>query len=143
MRSVTVRQLKLAQFHPDANAFILGRMPLHEVTLVGRITTINLTSATSGTFTFTDNTGLVTLKKMVNMSFPDVDERVMREEAEHLTYASVDILPYLDRYVCVVGFLTITDHGLTVEVTNIRAVNDFNEVTAHALQCIYEYCKSK
>ena len=140
MRSVTVHQLKSAQFDPVANTLVLDKRPLHLVTMVGNLTTVShgTTIINCG---LSDRTGMITLKKVVNVSIPDRAERIAREEQEHLTYNSPDIMPYISKYVCIIGLVVRTGHDLYVDVLNIRAVTDFNEITAHALQCIFEFCK--
>ena len=140
MRSVTVHQLHSAQLNPRDNTLVLDQRPLNLVTLVGQLSAVSH-SATTINCGLSDRTGIVTLKKAVNVSIPDREERIAREEVEHLTYASPDIMPYIEKYVCIIGCVVSTGTDLYVEVLNIRAVTDFNEITAHALQCIFEYCK--
>lgn len=119
MQAVTVHQLLNTPVAMDL------------VALVGQLRTIHTPTSEYWEAYFSDNTGLITVKTLRLHTTADVSERIHRESAEVLEDAH-PLAAYDDRYVSIILRDTI--------IQNIRLVTDFNEITAHNLQCIYEHC---
>ena len=115
--------------------------PLHTVKLVGRVTYIGSNEARSAwKFILNDSTGVIALLKthIVTQAILSMEERIAREETEDLEMPPLPRPPWEDdTYMCVLGKLISLEE---VNVTNMRPITDFNEVTMHNLQCIFDHC---
>ena len=109
------------------------------VKLVGRVSQTTRADADAWWFHLTDGTGSVLLRK-VELNFKpieSVEERIAREESEDLEDPPLSSPPWDDGiYMRVLGKLG----GEHIDVIQMRPVTNFNEVTTHNLECIYQHC---
>jgi len=134
IQSVTLRQVHTAATHPGHG--------LGLVKVIGQITPLE-SSPTAWNFDLTDGTQTVRLRKNVIVSHPVpcLEDRILRELDEKLPPLNMPSPPWTnDTYMVVVGNVTET---LEIEVCSMRRITDFNELTMHYLECIYQHCALK
>lgn len=120
LRPVTIKQLiDLEEAYPGADFSIDGH-PITQVTIVGQVRQVNPQS-TNITYRLDDGTGTIDVKKWV-----DAD----KQEDLEPKYQP-------DQYVRVWGRLKSFSGKRHVGAHFIRAVDDYNEVNYHLLECQY------
>ncbi|OAA65976.1 Nucleic acid-binding, OB-fold protein [Niveomyces insectorum RCEF 264] len=121
LRPVTVKQLlETDEAYPGAAEFTIDGVPATQLTLVGQVRAIN-PQQTNVTYRIDDGTGTVDVKKWI-----DADKN---DDAE-TRFA-------LDQYVRVFGRLKLFNQKRYVAAHLLRAVDDYNEVSYHLLECTY------
>lgn len=119
------------------------------VKLVGQVHQIqaaNSSGQLAWMFCLNDTTGKVVLHKpqlnVAAIAIETVEERIAREDVEDLDPPTLTPPPWKDNiYMRVIGKVLTTKGPLPeVEVTVMQPITDFNELTVHGLQCIYEHC---
>ncbi|BDA40890.1 probable replication protein A 32 kDa subunit B [Coccomyxa sp. Obi] len=120
LRAVTIKQLvdaNKAEHHNDVNSF-------HNVTCVGKITTVR-ESNNIVDMTIFDGSGTY----VVHFYSSDVDDAMAQRIAEWRPGV----------YVRVYGNVSDFDDNWRIQAYNIRTITDFNEVTYHNLQAIFQH----
>ncbi|KAK9916813.1 hypothetical protein WJX75_007351 [Coccomyxa subellipsoidea] len=120
LRAVTIKQLvdaNKAEIHDDANSF-------HNVTCVGKILNVRENNNIVE-MTIFDGSGTY----MVHYYSNDVDDLMAQRIAEWRTGV----------YVRVHGNVSDFDDNWRILAYNIRTITDFNEVTYHGLQAIFQH----
>ncbi|KIH90130.1 replication factor A2 [Sporothrix brasiliensis 5110] len=122
LRPVTVKQLvETEEAYPGAAEFTIDGAAITQLTLVGQVRAVN-PQPTNVTYRIDDGTGSIDVKKWV-----DADKS--EDEAE---------APFaLDQYVRVSGRLKLFNQKRYVAAHFLRAVDDYNEVSYHALESTY------
>ncbi len=130
LRAVTVRHLQ-TRVATDTG-LVLDGARLNQVKLVGTISWLP-----NQQLSLSDATGVVQLTSMDAPPIASVEERVVREACEELQPLSESEHACADgTYVSVVAAV---DSAGGLSVVSMRPVTDFNEVTAHALECIHQH----
>jgi hypothetical protein len=141
LRNVTALQLGKATQVEEGWEVDGARLNL--VRMVGRIT--RLTNDINGwRFALNDATGdmILHVLKIVSCPIESVEERIAREELEDLDPLTMPTPPWGNGvYMDVIGKPRgVGERVQEVDVTHMRPITDFNELTLHALQCIHEHC---
>ncbi|EFW98929.1 putative replication factor-a protein [Grosmannia clavigera kw1407] len=121
LRPVTIKQLlDTEEAYPGASEFTIDGAAATQLTLVGQVRAVN-PQPTNVTYRIDDGTGCIEVKKWV-----DADKN---EEAE-ARFA-------LDQHVRVFGRLKLFNQKRYVGAHFLRAIDDYNEVSYHMLECTY------
>ncbi|CAK7237386.1 Replication factor A protein 2 [Sporothrix bragantina] len=122
LRPLTIKQLvDFEESYPGASDYVIDGAAITQLTIVGQVRAVNA-QPTNVTYRIEDGTGSIDVKKWV-----DADKS--EDEAE---------APFaLDQYVRVFGRLKLFNQKRFVAAHFVRAVDDYNEVSYHALECTY------
>lgn len=135
IRSVTIRQLYTGEGIRSNSG-----PSTHLVKLVGKINYVSDTESTRyWVFDFNDATGHIRIQKKMCVTYAinSLEDRIIREEDEKLKPFPLPLPPWNDNtYMVVIGEMN-TD---VVDIVDMRPVTDFNELTMHNLECVYQYC---
>ncbi|CAK7565697.1 MAG: Replication factor A protein 2 [Sporothrix epigloea] len=122
LRPLTIKQLiETEETYPGAPDFLIDGAPITQLTLVGQVRAVNA-QPTNITYRIEDGTGSIDVKKWI-----DADKSEDEAEAPLA----------LDQYVRVFGRLKLFNQKRFVAAHFVRAVDDYNEVSYHALECTY------
>ena len=110
--------------HPDAN-FLIDNTEISTVTLVGQIASIQ-TQHTNTTYKIDDGTGLIEIKQWTDSDAADDPTHPSNLKKAELTEG---------KYMRVAGKLKDFNGKRHVGSHLIRAVEDYNEVSYHLLEC--------
>jgi hypothetical protein len=109
---------------------------------VGRVSKIQGKGKLDWWFELNDCTGTTLLRKIALKFTPieSVEERIAREESEDLDDLPVNPPPWDDNiYMRVFGKVKVEGDGVhCINVINMQPITNFNEITTHSLECIYE-----
>ena len=120
---ITAAGILNATYQLGTDAFVLNEVPLHQVTLVGMISSVT-ENRTNLSFEINDFTGTVNVKRWL-----DQDEN--GEEYEEARFRE-------DTYVRVFGYIKRFDENKKhVVAFHMVPVTDFNEITMHMFEVIY------
>jgi replication factor A2 len=125
LRAVTVKQLVDGLANTPDDQFRVDGVDLDNVTLVGRLVSM-VEQATNLTLMLDDGTGQVELKYWI-----DNDEAELLQQRKAECRVGV--------YVRVHGHMRAWDGEKSIIAFSIRPVTDYNEVTYHALQVIFQH----
>eukprot|EP00884_Botryococcus_braunii_P013572 jgi/Botrbrau1/22215/Bobra.168_1s0046.1 len=124
LRALTVKQLVQATQNASADDTIrIDNEEITNVTIVGKIVGVQDTS-TSVDFQVNDGTGIVEVKHW-------------RDAEDEANLGRADWQPGV--YIRVHGHIRYFDGKRSIVGFNIRVIQDFNEVTYHFLQCIFQH----
>ncbi|CAK7199953.1 Replication factor A protein 2 [Sporothrix eucalyptigena] len=122
LRPLTIKQLvETEEAYPGAPEFLIDGAAITQLTIVGQVRAVNA-QPTNVTYRIEDGTGSIDVKKWV-----DADKS---EDESEPPFA-------LDQYVRVFGRLKLFNQKRYVAAHFVRAVDDYNEVSYHALECTY------
>ncbi|KAL1902600.1 Replication factor A protein 2 [Sporothrix stenoceras] len=122
LRPVTIKQLlETEEAYPGAPEFTIDGAAITQLTIVGQVGAVN-PQPTNVTYRIDDGTGSIDVKKWV-----DADKSEDETEAPFA----------LDQYVRVFGRLKLFNQKRFVAAHFLRAVDDYNEVSYHALEATY------
>eukprot|EP00301_Raphidiophrys_heterophryoidea_P014865 c23336_g1_i1.p1 GENE.c23336_g1_i1~~c23336_g1_i1.p1 ORF type:complete len:302 (+),score=76.10 c23336_g1_i1:33-908(+) len=119
---VTVRQILTCEKSQD-DTFHIDGTDVQQVTLVVLITTIT-PQETKVTYTADDGTGMISIVKWIPTDTPENQKQDHRLRFRENTYVRV------------FGALRSSENNVNVLAYNMRAVEDFNEITYHFLEAI-------
>ncbi|GAX85846.1 hypothetical protein CEUSTIGMA_g13261.t1 [Chlamydomonas eustigma] len=123
MRNVTIRQI-LRECEVSSDYDVVDGIPLATFFIVGRIVS-RVEAAANIKFKIDDGTGIIEVLHYVEDSNPLISEVAQEWQ--------------LNCYVRVCGHLRTLDHKKSMTAFRINLIKDYNEVTYHNLQCIFQH----
>ncbi|KAK9833208.1 hypothetical protein WJX74_010485 [Apatococcus lobatus] len=124
LRALTIKQIIDGTQNPDESQWTIDGQELSNVTLVGKLTSVQEQSACV-VYQLNDGTGSMEIKNWI-----DTDSDYDAAKKAELR---------LGVYVRVHGHLRVFDGQKSIVAFNMRPITDFNEVTYHALQSIFQH----
>ncbi|KAK9864910.1 hypothetical protein WJX84_000889 [Apatococcus fuscideae] len=124
LRALTIKQITDGTQNPDESQWTIDGSELSNVTLVGKLTSVQEQSACV-VYQLNDGTGAIEVKNWI-----DTDSDYDAAKKAELR---------LGVYVRVHGHLRVFDGQKSVVAFNMRPITDFNEVTYHCLQSIFQH----
>ncbi|KAL3140054.1 hypothetical protein ABBQ38_004334 [Trebouxia sp. C0009 RCD-2024] len=126
LRALTVKQIYEGTLNASDDQYRVDGEELHNITLVGKITSTH-EAPTHLSFTIDDGTGKIELSYWTS-SDDDQDQMAQRKADWRVGV-----------YVRVHGHLRSFENKKSMVVFSLKTINDFNEVSFHFLQCIFQH----
>lgn len=129
---MTVKQLlDTEEAYPGASEFTIDGAAATQLTLVGQVRAV-LPQPTNVTYRIDDGTGTIEVKRWV-----DADKNEAAEAGAEAATADEARFFALDQHVRVFGRLKLFNQKRYVGAHFLRAIDDYNEVGYHMLECTY------
>ncbi|DBB06309.1 hypothetical protein WJX77_008374 [Trebouxia sp. C0004] len=126
LRALTVKQIYEGTLNASDDQYRVDNEELHNITLVGKIISAH-EAPTHLSFTIDDGTG------KIDLSFWTSGEDEQEQMAQRRADWRVGV------YVRVHGHLRSFENKKSMVVFSLKVIHDFNEVSFHFLQCIFQH----